>query len=127
MNRDGKIELAWADGDYAFRLGWGELEQLQEKCDAGPYVILQRLVTNTWNVGDISHTIRLGLIGGGLKPVEALTLVRDYVEKRPPLESLIFAKTILVVALMGAPEESVGEPDAASPEGETLTISPTES
>lgn len=125
MARDAQITLPWADGDYTFRLGWGELELLQEACDAGPYVILNRLFDQTWKMGDIAHTIRIGLIGGGKTPVEALKLVRQWVEKRPPMENILFAQGILQAGLTGAPEEKVGEPKAASPEGSPLTTSQT--
>lgn len=45
MSRDGSITLPWADGKYMFRLGWGELEALQEACDVGPYIVADRLRT----------------------------------------------------------------------------------
>lgn len=126
MSRDAQITLPWADDDYVFRLGWGELELLQEACGAGPYVILNRLYDDSWKMGDISNTIRLGLIGGGMKPVDALKKVRGYVETRPPVENLIFAKGILQAGLVGAEDEKVGEPGAANQEGNPSTISPTE-
>lgn len=109
MSRDASIELAFADGDYTFRLPWGKLAELQEKCNAGPYVVLRRLYDNTWRIEDISQVIRLGLIGGGTKPADALALVRRYVEERPPLENVMLAQAILSAGLMGAPEEKVGE------------------
>lgn len=114
MSRDAKVELTWADGDYTFRLGWGELEALQEACNAGPWVILDRLFTKQCLVGDISNVIRQGLIGGGLEPTAATKLVRTYVEKRPPAENLLFATVILQAAIQGASEEPVGEPQAAN-------------
>lgn len=126
MSRDAKVELTWADGDYTFRLGWGELEALQEACDAGPWVILDRLFTRQCLIGDISNVIRQGLIGGGLEPVAATKLVRTYVEKRPPAENLIFATVILQTAIQGVDEEPVGEPQAANQMGTSLTVSPTE-
>lgn len=125
MSRSAEVTLAWADSDYTFRLSWGQLAQLQEACDAGPFVILQRLTTGQWKVGDISHTIRLGLIGGGTEPAKALALVRDYVESRPPMENVMLARGILGVALQGAPDEKPGEPEGAG-ESDTTT-SPTES
>ncbi len=124
--RDAQITLTWADGDYVFRLGWGELELLQEACNAGPYVILDRLNDKTFRIGDISHVLRLGLIGGGLPPTDALRLVRAYVENRVPSENVIFAQAVLSAGCVGAPEEKLGETDAPSPD-ESLTISPTES
>lgn len=98
---------------------------LQEACNAGPYVILDRLIEKTFRIGDISHVLRLGLIGGGMAPTDALKLVRAYVESRVPAENLIFAQAVLSAACVGAPEERLGETDAPSPD-ENSTISPTE-
>lgn len=124
MSRDAKIELDWADGLKVFRLGWGEIIQLQEACDAGPYVVLQRLITGGWKVQDISSVIRLGLVGGGLEPAKALKLVRDYVESRPPMENTMLASAILNAGLMGAPDELPGEESGETASGST--DSPTE-
>lgn len=126
MSRDARVELDWADGTYAFRLAWAGLAELQEKTNAGPYVVLQRIMGGTWRIEDIAHTIRLGLIGGGMTPVEALKKVRTYVEERPPLENLITAQAVLMAALYGAPEEDLGNVEGASPEI-VSTISPTAS
>lgn len=116
MSRDASITIAWADGDHTFRLGWDEIEMLQEACDAGPYVILQRLGDQTCRVGDISNTIRCGLIGGGMSVSDALKKVRTYVEARPPSENLIYARAILGAGCYGAPEEELGNVEAATPE-----------
>lgn len=124
MSRDARIELDWADGTYAFRLAWGQLIELQEKCDAGPYVVLNRLYGGQWKMEDIVHVVRLGLIGGGTKPADALRLTRAYVEGYPPLDNVLIAQAVLAAGLQGAPEEKVGEG-----EGEAAiasTTSPTE-
>lgn len=124
MSRDGSITLTWADGDYVFRLGWSELAKLQEACDAGPYVILNRLVDGAWRVADISSTIRLGLVGGGMPPTDALKKVREYVEDRPPIESLMIAQAVLSAAIVGAPDEDDSKKKQADPKEESdLTIS----
>lgn len=126
MSRDGSITLPWADGDYAFKLGWGELMLLQEACDAGPFVILDRLSARQCRVEDISHTMRLALIGGGKTADEALKLVRSYVESRPPAENLMLARGILATACYGAGDEKPGEaPGEAT--GSSSTTSPTAS
>jgi hypothetical protein len=119
MSRDASITLPFADGEHVFRLRWGELIALQEACDAGPYAISMRLARGLWKVEDISHTIRLGLIGGGMEPGKALSLVQTYVEGRPPLETLALAQGILGIALMGPKDEPLGESSAAS-EKETV-------
>lgn len=114
MSRDASATLPWADGIYTFRLGWGELIMIQEACDVGPFELLTRLATGKWKVQDISHVIRCGLIGGGTDPAKALSLVQTYVEKRPPMENIVFAKGILAVGIQGAPDEKPGEADAAA-------------
>lgn len=113
MSRDASVTLDWADGQHTFRLAWGELIKLQEACDAGPQVVLGRLQTGTWRMGDISETIRLSLIGGGLEPGPALKLVRDYVEARPPIENVMLAVGILATALLGPADEEPGGAGAA--------------
>lgn len=125
MSRDASVSLAWADGDYTFKLAWGELILLQEACDAGPFVIFDRLASRQCRVQDISHTIRLGLIGGGITPDKALKLVRDYVESRPPAENLMLARGILGVAIMGAPEDQPKKGQGRR-RGKSSTTSPTE-
>lgn len=119
--RNGAITLDWADGSHQFRLAWGGLVSLQEACDAGPMVILGRLQSGNWRMADIRETIRLGLIGGGATPEKALALVRDYVEARPPIESIQLAQGILATAVIGAPEEDEQEGEAhAAPETGTV-------
>ncbi|MDX3929253.1 MAG: gene transfer agent family protein [Shinella sp.] len=118
MSRDAKIEIDFADGTFPFRLGWGELVELQEKTDVGPYVVLHRLHSHHWKMEDITNVIRLGLIGGGMTPADALRKVRTYVEARPPLENHPVAAAVLAAGLLGAPEEPVGEPVAPAREAE---------
>lgn len=127
MSRDASITLTWGDGDFKFRLGWAELEELQEKTDAGPYVVLQRLHNGTWKVQDISNVIRMGLIGGGMPPDQAIKKIRFYVEQRPPMESIHHAIAVLSAALLGAPDEPLGEPEAPKRKrGRRSTTSPME-
>lgn len=114
MGRSAEVTLEWADGDYPFALKWGQLVELQEKTDAGPYFLLSRLHDGNWRVGDIREVIRLGLIGGGMEPIKALGMVKRYVEDRPPMENLTTAQAILGVAVMGVPEERVGKADAGA-------------
>ena len=60
----GKVVLPFADGVYAFRLGFGQVVELQTLTDAGPLEIYRRLLSGEWRFGDVRETIRLALIGG---------------------------------------------------------------
>ena len=125
MSRDGRIELDWADDTYSFRLGLGQWPELQENCDAGPYAILSRLQNGMWRVEDIWNVIRLGLVGGGMDSITALKKIRIHNDE-PPLQHLPHAIAILTAGLMGAPEEKVGESEAARGAGRTKNRSRTE-
>lgn len=123
MSRSGKTPpLDWADGKYEFALGWGELSELQDICNAGPFVVVARLASSQWRIEDVSGVIRLGLIGGGVDAPKALKLVQTYVEARPQdvVLNASFARGILETSIMGAPEEPPGEHQAA-PETETAS------
>jgi hypothetical protein len=122
MSRDGSCEIAFNGRRTMFKLAWRELMKIQEACDAGPYVVLDRLLSGRWRLQDISEVIKWGLIGAGMPQADALKLVESEVEGRRPLENLIIAQTILGTGLVGAPEEDVGKKsEAASPEEMTLS------
>ena len=38
-NRSGKISLPFGDDTHVFKLGYGQLKELQDTVDAGPFVI----------------------------------------------------------------------------------------
>lgn len=109
MSADGSVEIEWADGTHKFRLPLGQLRELQDKCNAGPAEILNRLRLQTWRVDDVREIIRLGLIGGGVPPLDALTLVVRYVDQRPWMESVPTATAILLAALVGIPDNQPGK------------------
>lgn len=104
MSRNASIELAWADGTYPFRLALSQIEELQEKTDCGPYELHSRILNGKWRVRDLRETIRCGLIGGGMEPSKASTLVQRYADNRPLVESIRPALAILGAALLGAPD-----------------------
>jgi len=119
MSRHGAIELDWADGTYTFRLGLSEIDELERRRELGIFTIVTRLSPDVreCRLSDISEVIRLGLIGGGLSPVDALVKVRKYVDERPIDESRDVAYATGLAALMRVHskdvEKSSGEDMAA--------------
>ncbi len=88
------VRLAFANGKYPFRLGGGEIRELQRVCDAGPMEIHRRLLSGTWRIDDVTETLRQGLLGAArkgefgevsdapvpvLKPTDAAHLINEYV------------------------------------------------
>jgi hypothetical protein len=124
MSADGSVTIAWGDSEERkFRLPIASLIELQEKCKAGPPEILERLLTNRWRVEDVRETVRLGLIGGGAKPEEALALRARYVDTRLN-ETAMVAQAILMSALIGVPDDPVGKDEAAPDATKVMEASP---
>lgn len=125
MNRHGATEMDWADGTYTFRLGLSEIEELERKRDLSIFQIGTRLSPEVRQARstDIIEVIRLGLIGGGMKPVDALALVRKYVDERPLDENRDTAYAIVLAGLMRVHsselEKPSGEAEAPEPNAST--------
>jgi hypothetical protein len=115
MSRNAEITFPFGDGEHVFRLALGQLEELQEKCDAGPGLVMKRLLSPLmeWRTHDVRETIRLGLIGGGMSASEAIKLTRRYVDETPAwAENARLAASILGAALFGVEDEMPGETEA---------------
>ena len=102
MSRHAAIEQDWADGTYTFRLGLAEIEELERKRDLGIFELAKRLSPEVRQARstDITETLRLGLIGGGMTPVDALAKVRKYVDERPLDENRDIAYAVVLAGLM---------------------------
>lgn len=126
MSRSARIHLTLWDGEYDFQLRIGELQQLQEACDAGPMHIRARLLSTEWRVADVRETLRLGLIGAGMKQDEALTLIRRHVDPPYLAENTVNAVLVISASVIGVEEERLGEhpAKASDPQSEGNFPSP---
>lgn len=110
MPANGNVTLAWADGDHEFNASKiGLVLELEDKCGCGVMEIFTRLSEGRWKISDVREPIRLGLIGGGKSPAEALVLTKRYVDERPFAESVMVARAILMAAIIGVPGDPVGK------------------
>jgi hypothetical protein len=114
MSRHGEVTVSCWDGDYTFRLAYGELRELQEATNIGAWRLAERLLPRSetnphggeCRVEDVRETIRMGLIGGGKTQNEALDLVRKHVE--PHLEgNRLLAWAVISQGLIGATDEPI--------------------
>lgn len=116
MSRHAEITTDWADGTYTFRLGLEEIEELEAKFDRSIFVIVDRLRSRTATSGEILETIRVGLIGGGAKPGDALALKRRYGEERPLDENRDVAYLVGLAGLTRVHGDEVSQGEADAPE-----------
>ncbi len=125
MNRHGAIEITWAGGDHTFRLGLDEVEELEAATDMSIFLLHSAMTSASpfAKVRHYSETIRIGLIGGGMSPVDARLMVRRWVDQRPLVESVALAAVILRAALervhTNEVDASSGEAETAEPNGST--------
>ena len=111
------ITLVWPGGEHTFALRLGELRALQGACDAGPEQILNRMIAGAWRVDDIIETIRLGLIGGGMRDKDARDLVRRVTEgeeRRGLMAYRQVALQIIMASIAADPDDPLGERTGAS-------------
>lgn len=120
MSANGTIIIAWANGEDTFCIAKvGHLLDLEDKCSAGVAAIMRRLEDGSWRLNDVRETIRLGLIGGGMAPEQAMVTVKRHVDDQPLARSVLLAYEVLAAAMVGVPGDGVGK----KPEAETDTRS----
>jgi hypothetical protein len=103
------------DGEYDLCLRIGELITLQETLNLGPQALCNRFANQEWMVGDITETIRLALIGGGLPHQDAFKLVKNYVKEGHLFLYVHVAHNCLLASLMGVDDEPAEVADDGNP------------
>ena len=93
------VDITWAGGEHRFLLTIDLLRALQDRCDAGPLHVLNRLKSGEWYVDDVVSTIRLALEGGGLDKDDARKLVRRHIEEDFGVKHVLLASAILAQTL----------------------------
>ena len=117
MSATGTKTIAWIGGEDDFCIAKvGLLLELEEKCGAGIAAIMRRLEDGTWKLNDLRETIRLGLIGGGKTPAEAMVAVKRHVDERPLAEGVLLAYEIIAAAMVGVQGDDIGKKAMAEPE-----------
>lgn len=110
--------LPFGGEDRLFRLRLREIERLQSECGAGIGAVARRLIAGDAYIVDIAATLRLGLIGGGMSPVEAKRLVEAYVAgpdalplaATEPGAPLVTAKKVMAAVWLGLPKREDADP-----------------
>ncbi|QWW69342.1 gene transfer agent family protein [Rhizobium sp. WYJ-E13] len=92
----------FGDGEKSFAFPTRELiEELERKTDVGIGALFRRFRASDYSLSDVLQTIRLGLIGGGVSPVEADQLVTVYGVGRPLAEIFAVADGVITALFFG--------------------------
>jgi hypothetical protein len=126
VSRDGTVTLDFGGEERDFRLNIGRLRVLQERTDAGPLELIRRYESGAWKIDDLREPILQGLIGGGMDQASATRLVTQFFDGQPYLSFVRLAQAIVMVALVGAPEEEAVEETEPGEPRAPATTSPTE-
>lgn len=112
-NLKAEVVVEFGGDDRLFRLTLPGILELEETCGAPFAVIAGRVAAGQYGVNDVLHPIRLGLIGGGMKPEQASKLMRGYAFPAQPIaEGWHVARAVLMAALVGfqqAPLDDAGK------------------
>jgi hypothetical protein len=105
------INLTFGDAKYDFLFLADEWRELQRVTNVGPWELESRMVSNRCLYADIRETIRVGLIGGGMKPGNAVGLVDAHIGVKPgDLEAgRLVAIAAISHSLHGLDEDVAGE------------------
>lgn len=113
--RHGEVVVFFGDDDHTFRLGLGELAEIEERFDCSILVLATKLSTGTAKSTEIFEIIRVGLVGGGMNPVSASRLVQRYGDARPLEESRLVALSVAMAALLRVYTQEAVDPPAGEP------------
>lgn len=138
MRLSAEVELKWGPGVYTFGLKAKQIEELEKTLGVGIGRITARIHSSVdFYFQDVRQTIFLGLVGGGMSPVEAQGLVSSWVDDYPlepldgqgvplPAGNLATARAILGACRYGwedLPEAKKGEPKARKGTKESTSAS----
>lgn len=103
----GRVVVQWGDQEHAFDvqpLKW--MRELQTKTGFGPLKLLSRLKAGEWNLDEVRHVLRIGLLGAMDKPndAEANKVMAVQFDNRPLMESVPLAIVVLGAGLYGGSE-----------------------
>jgi hypothetical protein len=97
----------WAGKERLFRLTFGGVLDLEQAVGDGIGHVFIRVAGGQFKVGDVYHTMRLALIGGGMSVIDAKRLLEAHFDTRPYLENAGIAGQILSSLMTGV--EEIGE------------------
>lgn len=109
----------FGDGDKIFALPTDQIHELEKTTGMPIGLLCQRLPEGVFRLIELTETIRLSLIGGGMSPKDAARYSDSYAAKRPLSESFPIAVAVLQIVWLGAPAQA--DAPASTPDEEATT------
>ncbi len=109
--RDTETRAFFGDGEYSFCLTPPMIEELERSLNTAVGAIYGRLTRREFSYREVSETIRLGLVGGGMIPQRAVEMVATYVAPFPLMQSAALALSIMLALFFG--NAALGEGEGA--------------
>jgi hypothetical protein len=111
----------FANEERSFCIGLGQIKALEKETNIGYYALYELLNFMRHSIDHIMIIIRLALVGGGMQPNEAQTLVYKEISSQPFMTYLPLARLILKTAIWGGDE--VATVNEGKPQEEIITQS----
>lgn len=108
------LRTFFGDAEHDFALTAPLIAELEAVTGIGIGGLARRLEAREFKLDDITHTIRLALVGGGTDPETAARLVANYVPARPLIAAHLLAVEIMHGLWFGTAGEGPADPDAAA-------------
>jgi hypothetical protein len=95
--------------EHPFCLTDDMVTELERITDIGIGAFYQRVIAMHFKAADLAEIIRLGLVGAGMHPQQALTLTDTYARNRPMSETFPLALDILDARWNGTDVPATGD------------------
>jgi len=119
------IEVPFANELHRFRLGLGQLEDLETRFRAGTIEWVERFRANQWRIGEMRAVLITALVGGGQDPLQAKEVVDRCMMAWPMVRNVKLFWLIVNAAILEPPSGlSAGKDQADEEEEEMLSASP---
>ncbi|WP_372570362.1 gene transfer agent family protein [Ruegeria jejuensis] len=109
-----EVVTEWAGKERLFCLDFGRVLDLEEACGDAIGSIFVRVASGRYKVSDVYHTMRLGLVGGGMSVIDAKRIMVAHFDTRPYAENAVIAGEILASLMVGVEpsDEQTSEAEA---------------
>lgn len=100
----------FGDAEHPFKLDAGMILELERVTGSGIGAMARRFFAADFSFTELTETIRLGLVGGGLDPKEASALVTTYADRLTITELYAVALPIIEKRLFGRVQDLAQKP-----------------